>query len=310
MKAQNPSHPLIQKLQNLVVALDQMDALYPLREEAHAILEYADLFLSDLKATQQQLVQEQHNVLYTFDQFVEAGKQHYAKRGLQLVNGMPWAFVFFGCPVTHENDQKYFIQQDQQTLTFTDQDVLMVTNGGLSVLAGQALANDHVHPMQQMDWQQNELVNVKLSDEEVEQRKPWPQRTILSIAQEAEINGISLARLAHIMGDPKLELALKLTTPLERMMPKVAEEREQGDRICEEADGCPIERAVLQRHWRAHKKNTAHISFWWACIEAETKLAGETIGDADVVLNFSGSGASAQVTAGDLRKLTGVRIAV
>lgn len=28
---------------------------------------------------------------------------------------------------------------------------------------------------------------------------------------------------------------------------------ESGDRVCQEADGCPTERAVLQRFWREHQ---------------------------------------------------------
>lgn len=46
----------------------------------------------------------------TFDQLVEHGRQQYKESGRALVgNGMPWAFMFEGLPVSHENDECYII---------------------------------------------------------------------------------------------------------------------------------------------------------------------------------------------------------
>lgn len=42
---------------------------------------------------------------YTFEEFVTYGKRHTTN----IVNGMPWSFVFFDKPVTHENDDLYII---------------------------------------------------------------------------------------------------------------------------------------------------------------------------------------------------------
>ena len=35
----------------------------------------------------------------------------------------------------------------------------------------------------------------------------------------------------------------------------VATDAERGDRVCEEADGCPTETAVLKRFWREHQNH-------------------------------------------------------
>jgi hypothetical protein len=36
---------------------------------------------------------------------------------------------------------------------------------------------------------------------------------------------------------------------------QVATDAERGDRVCEEADGCPTETAVLKRFWREHQNH-------------------------------------------------------
>jgi hypothetical protein len=43
--------------------------------------------------------------IVTFDEFVQYGREH----GANIVNGMPWSFVFNGHSVTHENDDLYLI---------------------------------------------------------------------------------------------------------------------------------------------------------------------------------------------------------
>jgi hypothetical protein len=42
------------------------------------------------------------------------------------------------------------------------------------------------------------------------------------------------------------------------------------------------------------------LSFWWACVQVEAELGGYTIKPDDVILHFSGAGATAIVTAADL----------
>jgi len=49
---------------------------------------------------------------------------------------------------------------------------------------------------------------------------------------------------------------------------------EQGDRVCQEADGCPTERAVLQRFWRAHQPenqitDSAIVKIWESVLPVE-----------------------------------------
>jgi hypothetical protein len=48
------------------------------------------------------------DVSMTFDEFVEYGKAHTDN----IVNGMPWSFEFYGCAVTHENDDLYLISRN------------------------------------------------------------------------------------------------------------------------------------------------------------------------------------------------------
>lgn len=43
---------------------------------------------------------------YSFEEFVEYGKR---QEGVNIVDGMPWSFDFFGVPVTQEDDEKYII---------------------------------------------------------------------------------------------------------------------------------------------------------------------------------------------------------
>lgn len=53
----------------------------------------------------------------------------------------------------------------------------------------------------------------------------------------------------------------------------------------------------------AAQKASSPFATWWAMVEAENELAGEIIKDDAVVLSFMGSGASMNVTAGQIRKM-------
>lgn len=44
---------------------------------------------------------------------------------------------------------------------------------------------------------------------------------------------------------------------------------------------------------------------WWAMNEAEWELTGTVVSDSEIILHYSGSGASCHVTAGDIRKMVG-----
>ena len=57
----------------------------------------------------------------TFEEFVEYGRDN----GANIVNGMPWSFVYNGHPITHENDKCYLIPTLEGTLSFTPQDMLL-----------------------------------------------------------------------------------------------------------------------------------------------------------------------------------------
>jgi hypothetical protein len=62
--------------------------------------------------------------LVTFDEFVQYGKDH----GANIVNGMPWSFVFNGHAVTHENDDLYLI--GTPSIQFKRGELLVVTAFG------------------------------------------------------------------------------------------------------------------------------------------------------------------------------------
>lgn len=48
---------------------------------------------------------------------------------------------------------------------------------------------------------------------------------------------------------------------------------------------------------------TESFALWWRMTEAQAELADEPIPNSAVVLHFMGSGASHQVTAGDIRQM-------
>jgi len=59
--------------------------------------------------------------LVTFDEFVQYGIDH----GANVVNGMPWSFIFNGHAVTHENDDLYLI--GTPSIPFRRGEVLVAT---------------------------------------------------------------------------------------------------------------------------------------------------------------------------------------
>lgn len=60
-------------------------------------------------------------VAATFDEFVEYGKAN----GGNIVNGMPWHFIFEGQAVTHENDNCYLILIPSGTVKFNRGEMLV-----------------------------------------------------------------------------------------------------------------------------------------------------------------------------------------
>ncbi|GAB1839163.1 hypothetical protein MyNCGM121_59570 [Achromobacter xylosoxidans] len=61
------------------------------------------------------------------------------------------------------------------------------------------------------------------------------------------------------------------------------------------------EQAVRDALAAQQNEGLASLRVWWAMVEAHAELADEPIGDEDPILHFMGSGASHQVTAGDIR---------
>lgn len=64
---------------------------------------------------------------FSFEEFVEYGKQQYASTNTPLPNGMPWRFQFHGHLVTHENDDCYIVPTKEGEMRFNrDTDLLML----------------------------------------------------------------------------------------------------------------------------------------------------------------------------------------
>lgn len=57
----------------------------------------------------------------TFDEFIEYGKAH----AENLVNGIPWHFMYNGHPVTHETNTRYIIPTLEGDMCFTPRDILI-----------------------------------------------------------------------------------------------------------------------------------------------------------------------------------------
>lgn len=62
----------------------------------------------------------------TFDEFVDYGK----RAAESLVEGIPWAFKFYGCNVTHDTDSRYLIPHKNGDVIFKKEEVLVVFNNG------------------------------------------------------------------------------------------------------------------------------------------------------------------------------------
>ena len=57
----------------------------------------------------------------TFEEFIDYG----FRKGANIVNGMPWSFLYNGNPVTHETDECYLIPTSEGTMNFTPDDMLI-----------------------------------------------------------------------------------------------------------------------------------------------------------------------------------------
>lgn len=57
----------------------------------------------------------------TFDELVQYGREH----GANIVNGIPWAFIYNGQPITHENDNCYLITTLEGTMKMGPTDMLI-----------------------------------------------------------------------------------------------------------------------------------------------------------------------------------------
>lgn len=62
----------------------------------------------------------------TFDEFVDYGRHS----GANIVNSMPWSFVYKEYPVSHETDTRYLISTPDGTINFTDDDMLITSISG------------------------------------------------------------------------------------------------------------------------------------------------------------------------------------
>lgn len=62
----------------------------------------------------------------TFNEFIEYGSNN----GANIVNGMPWSFVYNGHPITHETDERYLIPTLEGTMDFTPNDMLITGVNG------------------------------------------------------------------------------------------------------------------------------------------------------------------------------------
>ena len=62
----------------------------------------------------------------TFDEFVQYGKDN----GANIVDGMPWSFKYKGHPITHNDDECYFIPTLEGTHNMTPKDMLITGVSG------------------------------------------------------------------------------------------------------------------------------------------------------------------------------------
>jgi len=62
----------------------------------------------------------------TFDELVQHGRDN----GANIVNGMPWAFIYNGHQISHELDECYLIPTLEGTMNFTPKDMLITGVNG------------------------------------------------------------------------------------------------------------------------------------------------------------------------------------
>ncbi len=73
-----------------------------------------------------------HQSAISFDQFLQHGREN----STSLVDGMPWAFVYKNHPVTHCDDDTYFLSRpDGSTLLFQRGDTLVEVDDRLHVVS-------------------------------------------------------------------------------------------------------------------------------------------------------------------------------
>ena len=73
----------------------------------------------------------------TFDELVQHGIDH----GANIINGMPWSFLYNGVPVTHENDECYIV--GMTSLEMTPKRMLVHHEFGVSVYTLEEFAEQY-----------------------------------------------------------------------------------------------------------------------------------------------------------------------
>jgi len=63
----------------------------------------------------------------TWDEFIEHGRKICILEGREhnIINGMPWSFMYSGHPITHEHDRAYIIPTLEGSMFMTPDDMLL-----------------------------------------------------------------------------------------------------------------------------------------------------------------------------------------
>jgi len=153
--------------------------------------------------------------LVTFDEFVQYGKDH----GANIVNGMPWHFVFNGYVVTHENDDLYLILgAGGDDIRFKRGEVLVATAFGeyrlLQVLKPPAGATGR-EPLYEHCIEDRFEVSWRKVTKEIFDALPEDKRRIVYAAPIGD-NGAAHVRMAtRTASGPELHAALAESQPSE-----------------------------------------------------------------------------------------------
>ena len=70
----------------------------------------------------------------------------------------------------------------------------------------------------------------------------------------------------------------KAITALREALAEQPAQQEQGDSICQEDDGCPTEKAVLQRFWRGQSIPDEHYPAWFKPAQQQEPVGLEPFG--------------------------------